>query len=409
MFFTHEDYIKIEKWLQARAVKDSMLPEAAELKPSDTIAILQNRENKTIPAYKLFNAINASYIPDLYNVSDIHRVSGISLEKAIHTIPVNKRKIGLIVTFINETNNWVILQFKGTSVNQWSDTSLWKELFESFVEDFMYHPDEEDISETFQGPKRVLIFKDRKYNEEPFSGKGVKILRKNLVGTPACSIDDNDYFDNVLNQSNFSEPHTIYIVRYDFTIDGNIVMPAGCELRFEGGTINGGGLDLNGCILSGIVGQESEYIKGTTVSNWHKGQIEYRDNTIKYWNGSSWEAIKGQTIDVSTLATKLELNNYALKKDTYTKTEVNNITSKFVTTSTHNADVSALNTRIDNLSNSGVDLDSIQRGINSGCNVNLPLPSSNDNKLSLPIWTGTKAEYDAIISKEDGITYNIID
>ena len=36
-----------------------------------------------------------------------------------------------------------------------------------------------------------------------------------------------------------------------------------------------------------------------------------------------------------------------------------------------------------------VNLDKIQKAINDGCGVNMTMPSANNNKLSLPIWTGT--------------------
>lgn len=36
------------------------------------------------------------------------------------------------------------------------------------------------------------------------------------------------------------------------------------------------------------------------------------------------------------------------------------------------------------------------------------MPSANNNKLSLPIWTGTATQY-ATITPVAGMTYNIID
>lgn len=48
MFFTYEDYKKIEEWLKHRAVKDSQFEEADSLNKCDKIPIVQDGENKTI-------------------------------------------------------------------------------------------------------------------------------------------------------------------------------------------------------------------------------------------------------------------------------------------------------------------------------------------------------------------------
>nr|UVX59405.1 MAG: hypothetical protein [Bacteriophage sp.] len=38
-------------------------------------------------------------------------------------------------------------------------------------------------------------------------------------------------------------------------------------------------------------------------------------------------------------------------------------------------------------------LDPVQQAMNKGTGVTLALPSANNGKISLPIWTGTEAEY----------------
>lgn len=53
-------------------------------------------------------------------------------------------------------------------------------------------------------------------------------------------------------------------------------------------------------------------------------------------------------------------------------------------------------------------LDPVQRAMNKGTGVTLALPSANSGKISLPIWTGTEAEYNQL-TKVAGMTYNIID
>lgn len=53
-------------------------------------------------------------------------------------------------------------------------------------------------------------------------------------------------------------------------------------------------------------------------------------------------------------------------------------------------------------------LDPVQQAMNKGTGVTLALPSANSGKISLPIWTGTEAEYNEL-TKVAGMTYNIID
>lgn len=53
-------------------------------------------------------------------------------------------------------------------------------------------------------------------------------------------------------------------------------------------------------------------------------------------------------------------------------------------------------------------LDPVQQAMNKGTGVTLALPSTNSGKISLPIWTGTEAQYNQL-TKVAGMTYNIID
>lgn len=53
-------------------------------------------------------------------------------------------------------------------------------------------------------------------------------------------------------------------------------------------------------------------------------------------------------------------------------------------------------------------LDPVQQAMNKGTGVVLALPSANNGKISLPIWTGTEDQYNQL-TKVAGMTYNIID
>lgn len=215
------------------------------------------------------------------------------------------------------------------------------------------------------------------------------------------------HYKSVLTQDMLNEENTRYIIRYAFDLNSKtITMPSGCELVFEGGIIENGTIDLNKCKLTGMVGEESEYLPNVTCSNWAKGQIEYRNGKICYWNGTEWRVIG----DVSSFDsyTKQEINNllknYYTKSETYNKEEVNNLLNRYVTNDTFNNFKEEINQTITN----SVNLDKIQKAINDGCGVNMTMPSANSNKLSLPIWTGTATQY-ATITPVAGMTYNIID
>lgn len=218
------------------------------------------------------------------------------------------------------------------------------------------------------------------------------------------------HYKSVLTQDMLNEENTRYIIRYAFDLNSKtITMPSGCELVFEGGIIENGTIDLNKCKLTDMVGEESEYLPNVICSNWAVGQIEYRGGKICYWNGTEWR-VMGDTGDTSATEgyTKEEINNmfknYYTKSETYTKQEVNNLLNRYVTNDTFNNFKKEINQTITN----SVNLDKIQKAINDGCGVNMTMPSANNNKLSLPIWTGTATQY-ATITPVAGMTYNIID
>lgn len=91
-------------------------------------------------------------------------------------------------------------------------------------------PDEEDITSVKESERDVLKLADRRYAPEKFSGKGYKILRKNMIDGK-----------NVLTQDMINEPNIIYEIRYDFNLQNKIItIPENCTLLFKGGKITNG-------------------------------------------------------------------------------------------------------------------------------------------------------------------------
>lgn len=93
--------------------------------------------------------------------------------------------------------------------------------------------DDEDIESVDDGTgTNVLKFKDRAYSPSTFSGKGYKILRKNIVDGK-----------NLLTQDMINEPNTRYIIQYDFDLnEQEITIPEDCILDFQGGSFNNGSI-----------------------------------------------------------------------------------------------------------------------------------------------------------------------
>lgn len=99
--------------------------------------------------------------------------------------------------------------------------------------------DDEDIQSKNIQSGIVLKFADRAYNPDRFSGKGYKILRKNIVNGK-----------NILTQEMVNQPHTIYMIQYDYDLDGTqITIPEKCILKFGGGSLNNGIINCNNAII----------------------------------------------------------------------------------------------------------------------------------------------------------------
>lgn len=281
MYFTQEDYKKIQEWLLRNSVRDSDLDSVDSIKGDESVAIVKEGENKRIPLHYLIKSINKLSIPSFYNVTDKHRIGSLTLEQAISLIPPCQRQLGMVITFQNKNKLWEIVQFIGHSVYQWGESNLWRGIFDHIVADYMYHPDEEDITYIFKDEKKYLRFKDREYNEEECSGKGRIILRKNLRHSSTCSPLGKDCYDNIIDESTFTEENTIYVIRYDYKLKGLITIPKGSELHFEGGSITGGEVNLNGALVSGTVGELDRYFKECKVVGFAEDQFPL--NLKKLW------------------------------------------------------------------------------------------------------------------------------
>lgn len=242
MFFTQEDYRKIEKWLLANSRKDTEFAGAATpLKGNETVVLVQDGKNVKTSVKDIVDQFFLLGVSDFLNITDKYGESYISIDQAIQLIPAKARKEGQVITFLNTDGNWEIYQFIG-KLNQWNNPTLWNNPFdwEKFIIDSIL-PDEEDLTKSLpdENGNSYLSLKDREYNPNEFSGLGRVILRKNIV-----EIDDPIYgkvTKNILFQDMITQSNTIYEIRYDFDLNGNkITIPVGCTLDFQGGSISNG-------------------------------------------------------------------------------------------------------------------------------------------------------------------------
>ena len=115
---------------------------------------------------------------------------------------------------------------------------------------------------------KQLVLGNRPYNPSEFSGKGYKVLEKNIQTVGGVK-------KNILTAIMLSEANTIYEIRYDFDLGGETIeMQEGCTLKFCGGSLKNGVLTLAQTsiksspnhIFSNVVLQGS--IVGNIILNW---------------------------------------------------------------------------------------------------------------------------------------------
>lgn len=114
MFFTQDDYRRIEKWLQHRAVSDSELPMADPISSTDFIAIVQNGVNKKMPFCYL---ATSSGVMTPAQVAFIEYNQGHNTCDDFADIPVNKHICLVDLTGIaveGETSETLTVVMEGT-------------------------------------------------------------------------------------------------------------------------------------------------------------------------------------------------------------------------------------------------------------------------------------------------------
>lgn len=249
MFFTQEDYRKIYNWIKVHSIKDSEFNDSKPLDGMETITVVQQGHNVKFILQDFLEQLTLLNIPDFVNVTERYDLKYISLFEATKAIPYRSRKIGQVVTFLDEDGNWKIYQFRGEKKIQWNILTLWVDILGEIIDKGSIIPDEEDLTAVKEGDKTVVKFKDKAYNPDNFSGKGRVYLRKNITQVQDPTTHATKTV-NLLTQSMISKENTIYIIQYDYNLNGQtITVPGGSTLLFKGGSISNGMINLNNCII----------------------------------------------------------------------------------------------------------------------------------------------------------------
>lgn len=282
MFFTQEDYRKIEKWLLANSKKDTQFVEAATpLQGNETIVLVQGGKNVNTTVSDIVSQFFALGVSDFINVTDKYGISYNTLDEAIRVIPWRSRKVGQVITFLNEQGEWHLYQYQGESILTWNNTTLWVDLLESRIVNSIL-PDQEDLTMTEPDAdgNSYMHFKDKDYSVDDFSGLGRVYLRKNLQTLTDPNTGETRLI-NYLTQTMVGKENVIYHIQYDYNLNGQtIIIPEGCVLLFEGGSISDGTINfINTTIVANTHIFKNINITGTILSDLYLSMWEFGSTT----------------------------------------------------------------------------------------------------------------------------------
>lgn len=217
-----------------------------------------------------------------------------SVSDTRRTVPLFLRRSGLFITYNNGTK--YITEFFSAGTDQittegWVKDSNWtsvpdedyisagvkpgvgtigyeqlndnlKQLFREKV-NVTNFPDDEDIASV----DNMLKLKDREADAAKFQSKGYVILRKNLRLV-------NGVVKNILTQNMINKPNTIYEIRYDFDLNGMLLVDRNIEFVDNGGSLLNGKIKVKrGCVLT---------LPNETLINplYIDGKIEFKNKPV---------------------------------------------------------------------------------------------------------------------------------
>ena len=135
-----------------------------------------------------------------------------------------KTKIGKIPVYKGEYDN-------NTRYDRLNQVTYLGTTFQSIVDDNLGHPPAEKSEDGGE-----ILYINTNYWD---------IVAKGIDNVEERTATDNNMGYKILKKNKsfikqVTEENTIYEIRYDFILDKNITIPAGCVLKFDGGSISGG-------------------------------------------------------------------------------------------------------------------------------------------------------------------------
>lgn len=263
MYFTQDDYLKIQKWLSRNSVRDTEFQEAdTPLRGNETVVLVQNGHNRKILISDLVDQIFTLGTTDFLNVSEFSKTYNITLEKAITLVPPKSRKEGQVISFNNEEGNWEIYQFTGT-INQWTSIDLWKPFLADIPEKSITldHLSQEVLDSINSGGGIGEIV-DGSINEAKLAKDAVTDVK---IKNEAVTFDKlNSYLKNAINRIPYStdnlpegENNKYYTEKKVL----DIVSPLSHEIKeYEEFNYTGTSVTYNAYLKSGINDMQSVYL-----------------------------------------------------------------------------------------------------------------------------------------------------
>lgn len=237
----------------------------------------------------------------------------------------------------------------------------------------------------------------------------------------------------------------------DYWIDVTSNYYGGCIRYYRNDTNTWEMLDLNGTQVDAIIDyinralDQIEQFINDSITEIRNELAEFKDE-LKEEVNKLWQYINQKVEELTTQISNIrnELKTYVDGKVTELTSKINNLDSKITNVNNRitnlessiddiEQSITSINNKITNIENNLGNvgelldeeyitqlvnrlisenkisvLDPVQQAMNKGTGVTLALPSANSGKISLPIWTGTEAEYNQL-TKVAGMTYNIID
>lgn len=202
-------------------------------------------------------------------------------------IPISVRHGGMSIRFVQSSDNRYV-QYRLAAPNWSTDIHDWTSEDPYFINKIMQEvneaidehtpieiqgnvtnaQDEEDLTSVNVGGTDVLKFKDKEYNPLTYSGIGRKILRKNIVDGV-----------NTLTQEMMSATNTKYVIKYDYILGEDIIIPENCILEFDGGSLNNRMITFSNTTLKGFIKFDNIQVNGN-VSNYQLDATIFNKNDI---------------------------------------------------------------------------------------------------------------------------------